>query len=262
MNTNEMRGTKVEPVSGPSNLPNGVRVLSFDDAQKAAITLREAFKEDSLDKYLFVHLSQEEKESCELLLYEAYFRQHVATGICVGINETDDAFETVAVWSTPESIDKGLEDFSVMMSSGYGNLWNAVGEEGRVKIFDRMMPLLHGSFATIMESDARFRTKQPFTLVYLGSIKAARGKGNVRKMFDFMFRNYIDVHDNSFCYLESSSKTNIPIYEKFGFRFYQDIMLGKKEADSVEGKDYSIMNVMIRDSRGNEWEHSKYSPKI
>jgi hypothetical protein len=186
-------------------------------------------------------------------------RQHILTGVCIGLGETDDAFETVAMWSLPDSIERGMESFSILMKAGYGTVWDLYGEEGRQKIFDGMMPLLHDACAEILSSDSRFKGKNVFTLVYLGSTKAARGKGNARKMFEYMFEHYISPCPDNIAYLESSSPDNIPVYNKFDFHFVKDIMLGEKGPGSIEGKDYAIMNVMIRGTNGHDWTKDENS---
>lgn len=238
----------------------GLRLLTLEDVPKAAYTLSEAFREDSLAKLLVCHIpTLEEQIRCELILYEAYLRQHIAKGIVIGINESETDFETVAIWSHPTSEEEGLDSFATLMESGYDEVWYNYGDEGRDKVFKGMLPLLHDSCKRIIESRPQFEGKGMFTLVYLGSLAKARGRGNLRKMFDFMFENYIDCTPNSISYLESSSPTNIPIYNKFGFQFAENIMLGSKHKGSVEGKDYAIMGVMIRDTNGEPWREEALS---
>lgn len=243
-----------EVISNTSRF-NNIRELVVEDTKKAAKTLFKSFREDALANLLVSHIEdQSEKDFLELTLYEAYVKQHILKGVVLGINETDAGFETVGVWSTPASLRTGLDSFSNLMEAGYGRLWEINNEEGRQKIFNGMLPLLHDTCEKILETDSRFRNKGVYTLVYLGSLESARGKGNVRLMFDYMFENYIDKTPNNVSYLESSSKSNIPIYERFGFKFYEDIMLGSKESEnSIEGKDYAVMNVMIRGSSGHDW---------
>ncbi|KAK6466078.1 hypothetical protein DFJ63DRAFT_311156 [Scheffersomyces coipomensis] len=232
-----------------------IRILNVNDTRKAAITLLDSFRTDSLAKLLVCHIpTQEEKDRCELALYEAYLRQHMSKGLCLGINESEDRFETVAIWSTPTSVERGLDSFGNLMQSGYDKVWNLFGDEGRDKIFYGMLPLLHDSCERILTNDSRLRHKGVWTLVYLGSTLQARGKGNARTMFEYMFNNYIDVSDNNISYLESSSPDNIPIYERFGFKVYEDIVLGNPNVkNAVEGQDYAIMNVMIRGTKGHDW---------
>lgn len=241
---------------------SNVKLLDYKDVEKAVVTLIEAFSTDSLAELLASDLkSSQLKKDFEVLLYTAYLRQHISKGIVLGINESSECFETVAIWSHPDSIGQGLDSFTTLMESGYGKLWNSTDEITREKVFHGMLPLLHDTFEHIISNDTRFRGKGAFTLVYLGSTKNARGKGNVRKIFDYMFANYVDLtNSNHICYLESSAASNIPIYERFGFKFYKDIMLGSKSENSIEGRDYALMNVMIRDSFGNDWTKDPDSP--
>lgn len=232
-----------------------LRTLTFADTPKAARTLLQAFKKDSLAKLLTSHIdTQAEKDRCELALYEAYLNQHISKGLCLGINESEAGFETVAIWSLPSSHHDGLDSFATLMESGYDKVWELFGEEGRDKVFYGMLPLLHESCDRIIANDSRFKKKDLYTLVYVGSTPAAQGKGNTRKMFTYMFDNYLDAKDNNIAYLESSSPDNIPIYERFGFKFYEDIVLGDNTVENaVEGDDYAIMNVMIRGPKGRDW---------
>lgn len=233
-----------------------VRPLSDVDVPKAASTLVQSFKTDSLSRLLTNHITDPiYREKLEYTVYECYVRQHIAKGICLGIGETETEFETVALWSTPTSEVDGLDSFANLMDAGYHKLWEMAGEEGREKIFKGMLPLLHDTAERILTSDSRFMDKSVYTLVYLGSVASARGKGNVRLMFDYMFHNYIDLPGTSnLAYLESSSPVNIPIYNRFGFHFYEDIMLGSNDHPGAkEGEDYAIMNVMVRDSFGEDW---------
>lgn len=242
-------------MSNKSKPSPAVKILSEKDVHKAAVTLVHSFSQDSLAKLLVKHAkSDKEKYQIEYSLYCCYLRQHIRKGICLGIGESDEDFETVAIWSTDKSEEEGLDSFVNLMESGYGKLWDQVGEEGRDKIFRGMLPLLHDTAQRILSTDSRFKGKGVYTLVYLGSVARARGKGNVRAMFDYMFTNYIDKpNTNNIAYLESSSADNIPIYNKFGFVFYEDIMLGSNESPTAkEGEDYAIMNVMIRGSFGFE----------
>ncbi|CAK9440100.1 uncharacterized protein LODBEIA_P42000 [Lodderomyces beijingensis] len=233
---------------------NSIRQLTNKDVTKAAWTLLEAFEEDSLSKLLMRHITDiRERKFCELSLYEAYLRQHIAKGIVLGQGETSAGFETVSIWSTPDSEARGLDSFTNLMEAGYGKVWNLSGAEGREKIFNGMWPLLHDSCERITHGDVRFRGKGVYTLVYVGSTVAARGKGNLRKMFSYMFENYVDTGAGSLTYLESSSVVNIPIYEKFGFHVVENIMLGEKFEGAVEGEHFAVMNVMIRGIKGHDW---------
>lgn len=245
----------VSTASIPTNFSR-MRPLTNADVHKAAATLLESFQTDALSKLLTHHISDSDhRKKVEFTVYECYLRQHIAKGLCFGIGESESGFETVAIWSTPTSCDDGLDSFANLMDAGYHKLWEICGDEGRDKIFKGMLPLLHDTAERILSTDTRFVDKNVFTLVYLGSVASARGKGNVRLMFDYMFQNYIDVPGTSnITYLESSSPDNIPIYNRFGFHFYEDIMLGSKDrAGAKEGEDYAVMNVMIRGSFGEDW---------
>lgn len=250
-----VEGASGSPASGSTAQHLEIRVLDYSDIPKATATLIDAFKNDSLAILLASDLdAPHQRHKFEEALYGAYLHQHISAGLCVGINEHEDSFETVAIWLTPESMEKGLESFPTLMSAGYGDLWNMCNDATRQKVFYGMLPLLHDSCERILTNDSRFKGKGVYTLVYVGSTAMARGKGNARKMFDYMFQNHIDVPgSNNIAYLESSAASNIPIYERFGFHFIEDITLGNKTNVSVEGQDYATMNVMIRGSFGHDW---------
>lgn len=167
-------------------------------------------------------------------------------------SEKEDKFETVAVWALPDSDDNGMESCATLMECGFYKVWLLCDDEARNRIFKGMMPLLHDTFERIYHTDPLLKDKNVYTLVYLGSVKEARGKGNSRKMFEYMFEKYIDASPDNIAYLESSSANNIPIYNKFGFKWYEDIVLGNS-TDGVAGKDYAVMNVMVRDVYGRDW---------
>ncbi|CAN3370827.1 hypothetical protein DICA3_F35850 [Diutina catenulata] len=231
----------------------GMRQLTMADVPKAAQTLYASFRTDALAGLLTEHIrGDHERQEVETELYECYLRQHILKGVCFGVNEDPDLFETVAIFATPTSEAEGLYSFENMMESGFGHLYDRLSEHGRTKIFKGLLPLLHDSCERIL-NQPRFATKKCWTLVYVGSLARSRGKGNLRKLFTYMFDNFIDAEPDTICYLESSSPANIPIYERFDFWMVEDIVLGNKFDGAVEGKDYAIMNVMIRGTQGRDW---------
>lgn len=246
--------TSVSVTSTSRSRYGDFRLLDENDVEKAARTFLDAFSHDELSAYLTAHiLSPALVEKCHLALYEAYLRQHMSHGIVIGTNEDDMSFETVAVWATPESEEDGLEDFATMCEAGYNKVWDLYGPGGRDKIFRGLLPLLHGAAHRILGSDSRISDKDVYTLVYVGSTAKAQGKGNLRKMFNYMFDKYIDVSDNTISYLESSAASNIPIYNRFGFGEVESITLGEKTKDAQVGIHYAVLTIMIRGNRGIDW---------
>lgn len=234
-----------------------IKRLTLEDVPKATRTLCKAFVNDNLGKLLTKHIKDPSvKAQVDVLLYECYLKQHILKGMCFGVGEDADEFETVAIWSHPNSVNDGLESFSNLMDAGYDKLWHLCGKEGQDKIFRGMMPLLHDTCDRIFATDRSLAGKGVYTLVYMGSLAKARGKGNARAIFEYMFENYIDLPGtNHVSYLESSAASNIPIYNKFGFRFYEDITLGNKDVPNAkEGEDYAVMNVMVRGPFGQNLE--------
>ncbi|ODV96248.1 hypothetical protein PACTADRAFT_49630 [Pachysolen tannophilus NRRL Y-2460] len=228
-----------------------VEILTTADYKKAAKTLYEAFSGDTDDvaNYVSYHLKgqPELKKKVEMSLYECYVYSHMLKGLVIGVkgenHEFEDSFESVAVWSTPQGGD--FTDPLTMLRSGWIKFSWLTGSEGRRRVFKTMFQTLHENQVEILADEI----ENCYTLVYLGSTPKARGKGNVRKMFDFMFENYIDKN-NSISYLESSAIINIPIYTKFGFQPVKDIWLGDKNDPN---RDCARMDVMVRGARGKQW---------
>lgn len=255
--------TSVSVLSTSKSRYGDFRLLGEKDVEKAARTFLDAFSKDELSAYLTAHISSPLLvEKCHLALYEAYLRQHISHGIVIGTNEDEFSFETVAVWSTPESEEEGLEDFATMSEAGYNKVWDLYGPGGRDKIFRGLLPLLHNAAHRILGSDSRFSDKDVYTLVYVGSTAKAQGKGNLRKMFNYMFDKYIDASDNTICYLESSAASNIPIYNRFGFIEVEDITLGEKSKNAQAGVDSAVLTIMIRGNRGVDWTTQPYDTRV
>ncbi|RKP32479.1 hypothetical protein METBISCDRAFT_25711 [Metschnikowia bicuspidata] len=187
---------------------------------RAARTLVKAFVEDNLAKLLTNHVHEPAlKAKIDFSLYECYLKQHIAKGF-----------------------------FSNMMDAAYDKLWHICDNVGQDKIFHGILPFLHDTAHRIFTTDKNLIGKGVFILVYMGSLAKARGKGNARIIFEYMFENYINLPGkNHVAYLESYSVNNIPIYNKFGFRMYENIVLGTKDVPNAkEGEDYAVVNVMIR----------------
>lgn len=236
-----------------------VVILDYKDSKKAAKTLYESFDNDDVARYVTRHLEDNPtlKKQVELQFYEAYIVSHIMKGLVLGIkgenSDENDSYETVSVWVKPDS--GSLDDYLTLIRSGFAKVaWNT-GAEGRRRIFGVLFKVLHDYYDNTIKLDKK-NSENVWTLVYLGSTPAARGKGNVRKMFDYIFNNYIDPN-NSITYLESSALRNLPIYERFGFRAVNDIYLGEKGTD-----DCARMDVMIRGPKGEKWEYLEEARKI
>jgi len=236
-----------------------VEILDFKDVKKAALTLYKAFDNDDVARYVSRHLEHDpvKKKQVDLQLYEAYLTQHIMKGLVLGIrgenHEEEDCYETVSIWVKPES--GSLDDYLTLIRSGFAKLAWDTGSEGRRRVFGVLFKVLHDAYDKIISIDPNH--ENTWTLVYLGSTPLARGKGNVRAIFEHIFTNYIDPM-NSCTYLESSSLNNFPIYEKFGFRAVADIWLG----DTSDLVDKARMDVMIRGPKGKQWEYLEETRKI
>ncbi|CDK27296.1 unnamed protein product [Kuraishia capsulata CBS 1993] len=233
-----------------------VELLTLADYKKAAATLYESFDDDDVARYVSNHLESdpERRKLADIALYEMYVYSHILRGQVVAVkgedHESSDTFETVSVWVQPGALP--VDSWWTLLRSGYLKLSWYTGLKGRKRVFQEMFPLLHDSAHEILGDDA----EKAYFLVYLGSTPKARGKGNVRAIFEYMFSNYIDK--NGFVsYLESSSLKNLPIYEKFGFRCVSDIWLG----DKTNPKDSARMDVMVRGVKGEKWEQHDHVRK-
>lgn len=230
-----------------------LRLLTLDDAAKAARTLYQLFRNDALALLLMNDIQDPQlRQAAETKMYECYVRQHILKGVCLGVGEDASTFETVAIFATPTSEDEGMFSFATMMELKYNELWDMVPPATREKFFSGLVPLLHDLCERILH-EPRFRNKHCWTLVYVGLVERLRGKGNLRKVFSYMFDRYIDNDPDLICYLELLSPVNIPIYERFNFHLVENIVLGNKFDGAVEGKDFAVMNVMIRGNKGREW---------
>lgn len=229
-----------------------VVILDYQDAKKAARTLWGCFHDDGVADYVVRHLENdpERKKQVELQYYESYVVSHIMKGLVVGVKgdneENSDTFESVAVWVKPDS--GSLDDYLTLIRSGFAKLAWITGAEGRRRVFGVLFKVLHDYYEETMAMDPE-NGENTWTLVYLGSTPAARGKGNVRKIFDFIINNYVDPK-GSLIYLESSAIRNLPIYERFGFRAINDIYLGDVNTD-----DHARMDVMIRGPNGKPWKY-------
>lgn len=226
-----------------------VEILTKKDYQKAARTLYESFDDDDVARFTSNHLKDdpELRLKVDLMLYECYVYSFMLKGLVVGIrgenHENEDTFESVALWATPDGGDFSADPLCMLRSGWLKFAW-MTGADGRRRVFKEMFSVLHDNEVDILGPE----TLNVYTLVYLGSTPKARGKGNVRKIFDYMYTQFINK-ENALCYLESSNTVNVPIYKKFGFEPVRDIWLGSLE----DKEDSAMMTVMIRGRNGAPW---------
>ncbi|ODQ78032.1 hypothetical protein BABINDRAFT_172492 [Babjeviella inositovora NRRL Y-12698] len=237
-----------------------IRPLTIRDSSKAAKTLYKAFKTDVLSRYVSKHLEDqpEYRQKVDIALYEAYVYSHILRGLVFGIEydpssateEVDDGtgisnaecFETVSLWAPPGV---NIDDPITFARSYYKFAW-LTGAAGRKRVFTTFFGALVFNFHDALGKE----DNDAYALVYLASTPAARGKGNARKMLEYMFETHIDK-ENKLTYLESSSAVNIPIYEKFGFRWVRDMIIGD---ENDPNGDFARLNVMVR---GNKALHDE-----
>lgn len=229
-----------------------VEKLDPKDVRKAAVTLYHAFDNDDVAAYCTRHLENEpeKRKKVDIMLFEAYVNLFMLRGMAFVIkgenHEQKEVFETVSLWEIPNC--GSMDDYLTLLRTGFAKLGWYAGAEGRRRVFQVLFKVLHDNVDLITKRDPAHDNM--YTLIYLGSTPDARGKGNVRKIFDHVFENYVD-RDNAITYLESSNLVNTPIYEKFGFRAVCDIWLGDKNDES----DRARMDIMIRGPQGAEWKY-------
>jgi len=78
--------------------------------------------------------------------------------------------------------------------------------------------------------------------VYLGTKPGARGKGYAKKLVEHISR--VADQDGKACYLESSSRVNVPIYAKMGYKAKEEILLKRGAKDLP-------LDIMVREPKRN-----------
>ncbi|KAK3906894.1 puromycin N-acetyltransferase [Staphylotrichum tortipilum] len=215
----------------------------MSECREAALTLAHAFAADDYARYLLDDagdtdgggggrdLATEEERwrlHVDILTYNV--ASHCMSGLVTAVGPECDS---VALWIPPG---KHLDGWWTVLRSGLWKLHFRLSAEGKARLFQEILPLLHDTKAAVLGD----RDDDAWYLVYLGTKPNSQGRGYAaRLLHDMMAR--ADA-ENRPVYLESSSQANNAYYEKFGFEVKRDIFL---ERGSVPVR----LSAMVREPR-------------
>lgn len=195
-----------------------VRKVELHEFDKARDALAKAFVEDPVAAYLTGgdDYTPEQRRKIDLQIFEFIVYAHLLKGLVLTIGD----FEGIACWMPPG---KNMDDYWTILRSGMWRLYFILGKESKERYFNEFLPVLHDAKAEVMGD----RDDKSWYLIYLGTVPEARGKGYSRKLVEYV----TDMADKNGepCYLESSTATNLPIYNKYGFELKKEITLDRAE---------------------------------
>lgn len=174
------------------------------DIEKATETLALAFMDDPLSNTVF----QEEATRFQNLL--TYFHFRIKYGLKYGeVYSTSNDFEGVAIWLPGKKAH--VSNWRGMRSGGM-KLYSEIGREIITK------------FNEISHYTTSFRNsimQPPYCqLSPIGVIPEMQGKGFGSKLLKPMFDRFDDK--KIICFLETQTKKNIPLYQKYGFKVVKE----------------------------------------
>lgn len=169
-----------------------------------------AMQEDPLFSY-FIPDSSERKIKSKYIL-EGMIRYGAIYG---EVHATSTSLEVAAIWLRSE---KAKMSFWMMIRS-MGLFWlfnySKVGRD----VMSRMMSYINFSFST----HSRIAPYPHWYLWILGVDPKYQGKGYASTLLKPMFTR-ID-QENLPCYLETNNEKNIPIYQHYGFKLVEEILI-------------------------------------
>ena len=127
-----------------------------------------------------------------------------------------------------------MDDWFTILRSGMWRLNYKLSLEGRIRFFQEFFPLLHDTKHEVLGD----RDDDAWYLVYVGTKRAARGKGLARKVVEHVSEK-ADAEGRA-CYLESSNDINPVIYRKLGCEVVKEIHL-TRAAKPVQ------LDIMVRE---------------
>jgi len=214
-----------------------VRIPELHEYKSLALTLAHAFAQDDIAMYFIntpdrTHWTESQKWDLHLQIMEYIVYAHLLDGLVTTIGADHGA---VALWMPPG---RNMDGWMTQLRSGMWRLQFQLSAEGRARFFTEFLPLLHDTKAEVLKE----RDDDSWYLVYLGTRPEARGKGYARKLVEHVTRQ-ADA-DGKACYLESSSRVNVPIYERMGFEMREGIKVtrGERELD---------LDIMVREPKRN-----------
>lgn len=243
----EKRSSTADRVAA-NTLNSEIRIVSPSEYKEAAQCLIEAFADDHVARYAIetpdnTHWTDQQrwevyKQMFEYITYATCLKGLVTT---VGPN-----YDCVALWNPPG---KNVDGLFTLLRSGLWRLHYQLSKEGRERFFKEFIPLLSTSLDEILGD----RSAECWYLNYIGTKSGSRGRGYAKKLMlhvtDMVSAlehcqespNLLQAdREGRPTYLESSHEVNIPIYEKFGFKYIKAIYL---ERDEERVK----MDVMVRE---------------
>lgn len=195
-----------------------VRRVERHEWKKATDALAASFAADPVAHYLTAcdGNSPEQARALDLKIFEYIVYAHLLRGEVLTVGD----FDAIACWVPPY---KNIEDLTVLFQSGMWRLYYQLGKESRARYFDELVPKLHNTKAKVLGD----RDLNSWYLMYIGVRPEARGKGLSR----LLIQHVTDRADKDgvVCYLESSTRANVPIYERFGFKETTDVVFDRAE---------------------------------
>ncbi|KAK4161279.1 puromycin N-acetyltransferase [Cladorrhinum sp. PSN259] len=225
----------------PTQWQGTVRHLAMANCKDAGMTLAHAFAADDYAQYLVDTSDGPRDEETKWKLHVDILAYTVASHVLSGLVTTvGPDFDSVALWIPPHH---DLDDWYTLLRSGLWRLHFRLPSEGKKRLFDEILPLLHDTKAEVLGKE---REHEAWYLVYLGTKPNSQGRGYGSKLLTGMMARADE--ENRPIYLESSSLTNNVYYEKFGFEVKRDIYLRRGEGEPVR------LSIMVREPVTQEKE--------
>ncbi|KAK4461664.1 acetyltransferase, partial [Cladorrhinum samala] len=224
----------------PTGWQDTVREVKMANCKEASVTLAHAFATDDYAQYLVDTEGEGTKmdEESKWKLHADILRYTVASHLLSGLVTTAGPdFDSVALWYVfliPPHHD--LDDWLTVMRSGLWKLYFRLPKEGKARLFDEILPLLHDTKTEVLGKE---REHDAWYLVYLGTKPNSQGRGYGSKLLKGMIAR-ADA-ENRPIYLESSSLANNVYYEKFGFEVKKEIYLRRGQGEPVR------LSIMVRE---------------
>ncbi|KAK0735691.1 hypothetical protein B0T21DRAFT_412297 [Apiosordaria backusii] len=227
-----------------------VRTVQSHECREAALSLAHAFQADDYARYLVdidsnppVEPDSDEDSSLGVTFSwggstgsakasptspEHKWNLHVdiltytVASHCIGgglVTTVGEDFDSVALW-VPPGPQPNLDSYLTHFRSGLWRLHFQLCSEGKRRLFDEILPLLHDTKREVLGAE---KENDAWYLVYLGTKPRSQGRGlGGRLLRDGMMKA---DREGRQMYLESSSLVNNEYYKKFGFEIKKEIFL-------------------------------------
>ncbi|RPB29364.1 hypothetical protein L211DRAFT_775940 [Terfezia boudieri ATCC MYA-4762] len=227
----------------PPPLP--VRQIGLKESKAAAASLAKAFEGDEVSFYFLdtpdkkdSRRSSDATWKLHTKIMEYTVAAHCRKGLVLSIGENH---EGVALWMPPGH---NMDDWWTMFRSGMWKLYFKLSKEGRKRWFREFLPKLHDTKEEVMAE----RDPNSWYLVYIGVIPDAQGRGYSRRLVEHV--TVMADALNEPCYVESSARKNVAIYERFGFQRRTELILNRA--------DHEVMlDIMVREPGVHYIPHSE-----